>query len=677
MRSDLLGLTAALCLTILGLATGTSAKAQGIDYNRLETLFEEPVITSATGKPQRASDAPATVDIITAEQIRRSGATDIPTLLQRLPGIDVYRASLDGPDVSIRGYTAPMTGRILVLVDGRQVYNDSWGFISWGLLPVDLEEIRQIEVIKGPQSALYGFNAAAGVINIITQNPLDQPINSLRLSGGSQAYRDASAITTLKPTDHSAVRLAVAGFDADDSGNRPDPIAAQNMAPLSPNRHTFHADAVTRLDDGDQLGLDAAFVSGQERRLTSWYSPMLLREQIASIKANWTGSTPIGLLSAQAYRNDFRTHADLPGGFPSGDFNNDATVASLSDLFKPDPDNTIRLSADYRRNASTIYGHNNAGLGYDVWSGSVMWDTVLSPSLTLTNAVRFDDLQLGRWGPINPDVPFTRADYDRTLTAYSFNSGLVWRFDTPDALRLNAGRGYTLPTLSQFGAWETQQTSANALEYGNPGVNPSEVWNTELSWDHDLSDVNGSSRIGVFFQRTANIIDFAPAIIVTPQNQIQLPIANVGASRTMGLEAGLHGKLAPAWDWSTNYTFQAIRDAIPQRSPLISPNLSYAERTPHHKLNVHIGYTVGRWNMDLDASYLARYALPDFNAVVLTGNNWAETPLGQFVLLSPRVAFHLTDTVTAEVAAQGLWRRQDLPLSVLEPRVLFSLTGRW
>jgi iron complex outermembrane receptor protein len=105
--------------------SASCAAAQGLDYGRLEELFAEPVTASATGKPQRVSDAPATIDIITAEQIRRSGASDIPGVLRQLPGIDVTRSSQNGQDVSLRGYTGPMTGRLLVLVDGRQIYNDS------------------------------------------------------------------------------------------------------------------------------------------------------------------------------------------------------------------------------------------------------------------------------------------------------------------------------------------------------------------------------------------------------------------------------------------------------------------------------------------------------------------------------------------------------------------------
>jgi outer membrane receptor for ferrienterochelin and colicins len=74
---------------------------------------------------------------------------------------------------------------LLVLVNGQQVYLDDLGRTQWYTLPVTLEEIRQIEIIKGPNTALYGFNAVSGVINIITYDPLLESVNSATLRGGT------------------------------------------------------------------------------------------------------------------------------------------------------------------------------------------------------------------------------------------------------------------------------------------------------------------------------------------------------------------------------------------------------------------------------------------------------------------------------------------------------------
>ncbi len=100
------------------------ALAETIDYGALEMLFGEPVTTSATGSPLRATEAPVTMDIITAEDIRRSGAQDVPSLLGRLAGVHLLPQGVGTTDVGVRGYNQPYSPRLLVLVNGRQVYLD-------------------------------------------------------------------------------------------------------------------------------------------------------------------------------------------------------------------------------------------------------------------------------------------------------------------------------------------------------------------------------------------------------------------------------------------------------------------------------------------------------------------------------------------------------------------------
>ena len=173
------------CGLLLSLHPAASS-AQEVDYGTLEQIFGEPITTSVTGKPQRASDVPGDLVIITQDDIRRSGATDIPGILQFVTGIDVRQYTFGDSQVSIRGYGTVPNPCLLVLVDGRQVYLDDYGYVAWNTSPVQLSEIRQIEVVKGPASALFGFNAASGVINIVTYDPLLDTRNSVDVSGGTQ-----------------------------------------------------------------------------------------------------------------------------------------------------------------------------------------------------------------------------------------------------------------------------------------------------------------------------------------------------------------------------------------------------------------------------------------------------------------------------------------------------------
>ena len=146
---------------------------------RWKSLFGEPVTTSVTGSPQRATEVPASMTIVTADDISRSGARDLPGILRHVGGIDVLQWANDHADIAIRGYNQASSPRRLVLIDGRQVYTDYYGYTPWSTLPVVLADIRQIEIVRGPNTALFGFNAVGGVINIITYNPLFDDANTI------------------------------------------------------------------------------------------------------------------------------------------------------------------------------------------------------------------------------------------------------------------------------------------------------------------------------------------------------------------------------------------------------------------------------------------------------------------------------------------------------------------
>lgn len=138
--------------TVAAAAIHPGVRAQSVDYGALEQLYGEPVTTSATGKPQKVSEVPANMEIITQDEIRRSGATTIPDVLQFVTGVDVRRNAYGDYSVGIRGYNQPVNSRLLVLVNGQQVYQDDYGYVPWATIPVALDEIRQIEIVKGPST---------------------------------------------------------------------------------------------------------------------------------------------------------------------------------------------------------------------------------------------------------------------------------------------------------------------------------------------------------------------------------------------------------------------------------------------------------------------------------------------------------------------------------------------
>ena len=137
---------------------------------KTDDIFKETVVTASRGA-QTPLDSPNSTTIITKQDIQLSGITRIPELLRRVAGTDVMQITGGDTNVSIRGFNSRLANKVLVLVNGRSVYNDILGSTYWETLSIDVDQIERIEVVRGPGSALYGANAFAGVVNIITIAP--------------------------------------------------------------------------------------------------------------------------------------------------------------------------------------------------------------------------------------------------------------------------------------------------------------------------------------------------------------------------------------------------------------------------------------------------------------------------------------------------------------------------
>ncbi len=141
----------------------------GLFSMSLEELMNLEV-TSAFKKPQSIKNTPAAVFVITQEDIRRSGATSIPELLRMVPGVNVAKIDNGNWAVSIRGFNGIFSDKLLVLMDGRTLYDPLFSGVFWNSQDTMLEDIERIEVIRGPGASSWGTNAVNGVINIITKD---------------------------------------------------------------------------------------------------------------------------------------------------------------------------------------------------------------------------------------------------------------------------------------------------------------------------------------------------------------------------------------------------------------------------------------------------------------------------------------------------------------------------
>ena len=133
--------------------------------------FEEQVVVSASRSEQTLVNAPAAVTLINATTIQNSPASNIGELLRPVPGLNVTQVSARDINLTTRGATSTLSTSQLALVDGRSIYLDFFGMVMWDLVPTNLHEIKRIEVVRGPASAVWGANAMTGVVNIITRTP--------------------------------------------------------------------------------------------------------------------------------------------------------------------------------------------------------------------------------------------------------------------------------------------------------------------------------------------------------------------------------------------------------------------------------------------------------------------------------------------------------------------------
>lgn len=154
-------------------AAGSSEQDIEITELSLQELMSlDLVVTTATKKAQKLSDTASAVYVLTNDDIRRSGATNLPDALRLVPGVQVARITAHKWAVSIRGFNSQFAAKIQVLIDGRSIYSHLNAGVVWDIHNPMLEDIDRIEIIRGPGASLWGANAVNGVINIITKDAM-------------------------------------------------------------------------------------------------------------------------------------------------------------------------------------------------------------------------------------------------------------------------------------------------------------------------------------------------------------------------------------------------------------------------------------------------------------------------------------------------------------------------
>ena len=437
------------------------------------------------------------------------------------------------------------------------------------------------------------------------------------------------------------------------------------------NRAEINASAAFALSDDVELDVEASHSHARRNEMTPGQVYGVSRYETNSLLARLTADTGAGLLKFTAYHNWI---AQWPGDTSQSvgiNFHNQVTVVQGEDVFNLGTDHTFRVALEYRHNTVNTATFAGASVFYGVVSASGMWNWRITPAISLINAVRFDRLSLGRNGSVPAAYPFTNSDWDRTINEISFNSGLVWKADDQDTLRLSASRGVQLPSLANAGALVSGSGFFQIT--GVPTLRPTAVSNYELTWDRAFPSLAARLRVSLFHQHSEDLIATSGGTIAIPGG-VYSTSANIGDSDADGLELSADGRVGEDWCWSLSYRAEIIHDRF---LPFAAGGMTltdFEHTTPHHVAKAGIGWTQGNWEADAYLGYQS-----NTSGLRQTMSGTISAPIGAYVTVDARAAYRLTDWATIAVSGQNLLQspqRQTAGADV-ERQVLATLSVRY
>jgi len=258
-------------------------------------------VTSVSKEAEPYEDAPAAIDVITNEQIRRSAATDLPEALRLADNLEVAQDASDGWAISARGFDANLGDKLLVLIDGRAVYSPLYGGVIWAVQDTPLPDVDRIEVISGPGGTLWGANAVNGVINITTQSAQATQGLYLEQAVGDQ-LEDQTTVRYGGVLGSDVYFRVYAEYSRRAGEALSDGSSAQDSSDM--NRAGFRADTTS---GPNQLTLQGDFYSGTEYEGATGDTGM----EGGNLLGRWSRTlAPGSVLSVEAYYD--RTHLSIP-----------------------------------------------------------------------------------------------------------------------------------------------------------------------------------------------------------------------------------------------------------------------------------------------------------------------------------------------------------------------------
>lgn len=540
----------------------------------LQLIKEEETVSIASRHEQPISEAPANVYVITDEDIRQSGAIDIPTLLRRIPGMEVMQTTGAMFNVSIRGGNQVNPARLLVMVDGRTIYIDMQGTVQWKLLPVTLPEIKRIEVLKGPASAVWGFNAFDGIINIITKSPEEMKGTTLQFGGGSYGTIMASAIQA-GTIGKFGYRLSVGQNQNADWANSSSLAFRDSLV----NLHTEYA-----LPSEAKLKVSGGLVSSN--RFDGQFAPSIVNP----IKPSQ------GYASAAYERPNFFIRAFW-------NYYDDTTITNYNSLLAP------FIQAIYRSGNSTNYFAANtynidAQHIIELWPGNLLTYGANYRQNTLSSTLVANFTKEDRLGLFMQDewratktltiVAGARYDMDTFINpTISPRVALLYRPASDHAFRISGSVAYRPPTMIETNSISQATTVFSPVPIigrGNPNLAPEQIVSYEADYQGWFFRHRLQVRTALFFNQISDLITFTD-VSPTFATEVNVP----GYADIYGAEVGVDVLLTKWLTGFVNYSYQHIDQTFTG---------DVKRAGPSSKFNVGLR---GEWENGLSAEAILHY----------------------------------------------------------------------
>jgi iron complex outermembrane receptor protein len=566
----------------------------------LEDLARLEVAT-VSRKAQKLSETSAAVTVLTAEDIRRSGARSVPEALREVPGVSVTQIGAGRWAVGVRGYAGRFSNKLLVLIDGRSVYSPLFSGVFWEALDVMLEDVERIEVVRGPGASLWGANAVNGVINIVTRKATASRggLLSMRLDnqghpavavrqgvelGGAGALRVFAKGNELAESRSASGESGVdgnrgwlAGFRMDSAGSGTNAWMVQG--------NTYRRSSRENLQTSAQAGLPLLLPLGADLEGSSLVGRYTWG--LAGGEASLQGYVDTQRIEAKNYGTGEVRTADLDFQHRLAPMGGHELMWGLGSRFVQ---TEIHLS-------TPVLVVSPSGRKFNVASAFVQDEITLQPRVwKLTLGGRFEHSTISRLEPQpNARLMWTPTDADSVWANWSraARTPSVGEIDTQMFAGLQQTGNPRMPVVAMVSRpgpnWAPRAERLDALELGYRRGFGNGSFEAVL-FHHDYTHLTSTSLDpgGVVLPGVAGLV---PAGVVPLQ---YLNRGNVGSARSTGLELGLDLPVTENLRLQASYTLMDIRAGRSSDPVTQASGEALEEASPHYWANLHGLLNLGR-----------------------------------------------------------------------------------